>query len=34
MIGMVLVTHGQPVLKDGKAQLRAALRRRPWYHHG
>jgi hypothetical protein len=29
----VLVTHGQPVLKDGKRELRSALRRKPWYHH-
>jgi hypothetical protein len=29
----VLVTHGQPVMKDGKRQLRAALRRKPWYHY-
>jgi hypothetical protein len=30
----VLVTHGQPVLKDGKAALRRALGDKPWYHHG
>lgn len=30
----VLVTHGQPIMKDGKRELRAALRRKPWYHHG
>jgi hypothetical protein len=30
----VLVTHGEPVMKDAKASLRAALRRKPWYHHG
>ena len=29
----VLVTHGQPVMNDGKRELRAALRRKPWYHH-
>jgi hypothetical protein len=29
----VLVTHGQPVLANGKAELKAALRRKPWYHH-
>ncbi len=28
----VLVTHGQPVLKDAKKELKAALRRKPWYH--
>jgi hypothetical protein len=28
----VLVTHGEPVLADGKAALRSALRRNPWYH--
>jgi hypothetical protein len=28
----VLVTHGQPVMQDGRAELRAALSRRPWYH--
>jgi hypothetical protein len=28
----VLVTHGAPVMKDGKAELRSALRRKPWYH--
>jgi hypothetical protein len=27
----VLVTHGQPVLGDGRAALRAALKARPWY---
>jgi hypothetical protein len=27
----VLVTHGRPVLADGRAQLRAALAARPWY---
>jgi hypothetical protein len=30
----VLVTHGEPVLKDGKQKLRAALRARPWYQRG
>jgi glyoxylase-like metal-dependent hydrolase (beta-lactamase superfamily II) len=30
----VLVTHGQPILEDGKAALRAAVRRKPWYHRG
>jgi hypothetical protein len=29
----VLVTHGQPVMKGGKDELRAALRRKPWHHH-
>jgi hypothetical protein len=28
----VLVTHGEPVLRDGRAQLEAALRAEPWYH--
>jgi hypothetical protein len=28
----VLVTHGEPVLKDGRAKLGAALDARPWYH--
>ena len=30
----VLPTHGQPVLEDGKQELRAALAAKPWYHHG
>ena len=30
----VLVTHGEPVLSDGSAALRAALEAPPWYHHG
>jgi hypothetical protein len=30
----VLVTHGEPVLKDGGKKLRAALRARPWYNRG
>jgi hypothetical protein len=29
----VLVTHGQPVLRDGREQLRKALEMEPWYHH-
>jgi hypothetical protein len=28
----VLVTHGQPVLADGRERLRAALTAKPWYH--
>lgn len=28
----VLVTHGQPVMKDGQKALRSALRSKPWYH--
>ena len=28
----VLVTHGEPVMKDGKQALRSALRSKPWYH--
>jgi hypothetical protein len=27
----VLVTHGQPVMSDGRAALRGALRADPWY---
>ena len=30
----VLVTHGEPVLRDGAAALEAALAAPPWYHHG
>jgi hypothetical protein len=30
----VLVTHGQPVLSDGKRALRDALNAKPWYHRG
>ena len=29
----VLVTHGGPVMKNGKRELRGALRAQPWYHH-
>jgi hypothetical protein len=29
----VLVTHGQPVMKDAKDELRAALQRKPWHRH-
>ena len=29
----VLVTHGEPVMKDGHKKLRAALKAKPWYHH-
>jgi hypothetical protein len=29
----VLVTHGQPVMKDGSKQLESALRARPWSRH-
>lgn len=28
----VLVTHGEPVLHEGPAELERALRRPPWYH--
>ena len=28
----VLVTHGEPVLEGGRAQLEAALQAEPWYH--
>jgi hypothetical protein len=30
----ILVTHGEPVLQDGSAALRAALEAPPWYHRG
>jgi hypothetical protein len=30
----VLVTHGEPVLSDGRRELRAALAARPWYRPG
>jgi hypothetical protein len=30
----VLVTHGKPLLKDGRRALRRALDAKPWYHHG
>jgi hypothetical protein len=30
----VLVTHGKPVLSDGRAMLEAAIAARPWYHRG
>jgi glyoxylase-like metal-dependent hydrolase (beta-lactamase superfamily II) len=30
----VLVTHGEPVMEDGKQALRSALRSKPWYHGG
>jgi hypothetical protein len=30
----VLVTHGQPLLRNGKQALRHALKAKPWYHHG
>jgi hypothetical protein len=30
----VLVTHGQPVLEDGREELKAALGRGPWYRRG
>jgi hypothetical protein len=30
----ILVTHGEPVLHDGRAALEEALAARPWYHHG
>jgi hypothetical protein len=28
----VLVTHGEPVLDQGRDRLAAALRAEPWYH--
>jgi hypothetical protein len=30
----VLVTHGKPVMKNGKKALAAGLKAKPWYHHG
>jgi hypothetical protein len=30
----ILVTHGEPVLRDGSTALDAALSAPPWYHHG
>jgi hypothetical protein len=30
----ILVTHGQPILADGAAELRRALRRKPFWHRG
>ena len=30
----ILVTHGEPVITDGSAALRAALQAPPWYRHG
>jgi glyoxylase-like metal-dependent hydrolase (beta-lactamase superfamily II) len=30
----VLVTHGQPVMKQGRRALASALRSKPWYHRG
>jgi hypothetical protein len=30
----ILVTHGEPVLSDGRAALERALAARPWYHRG
>jgi hypothetical protein len=30
----VLVTHGAPVIGDGRAALAAAAAAPPWYHHG
>jgi glyoxylase-like metal-dependent hydrolase (beta-lactamase superfamily II) len=33
-VDRVLVTHGEPVLHDGRAALRSALEQPPWYHHG
>ena len=29
----ILVTHGQPVMKNGQDELRATLRRKPWHRH-
>jgi glyoxylase-like metal-dependent hydrolase (beta-lactamase superfamily II) len=28
----ILVTHGEPILRDGRAALAAALDAKPWYH--
>jgi len=33
-VDRVLVTHGEPILHEGRAALETALRRPPWYHHG
>jgi hypothetical protein len=30
----VLVTHGEPVMREGPKKLRAALRARPWNYRG
>jgi hypothetical protein len=30
----ILVTHGEPVLRNGSAALEAALQAPPWYRHG
>jgi hypothetical protein len=30
----ILVTHGEPVLRDARAALAHALATPPWYHHG
>jgi hypothetical protein len=30
----ILVTHGEPIRKDGRKALRDALDSRPWYHRG
>ena len=30
----VLVTHGQPVMRNGRKALADGLRAKPWYHHG
>jgi hypothetical protein len=32
-VDRVLVTHGQPVMSDGREALRTALAAEPWYHH-
>ena len=28
----ILVTHGEPILRDGRDALAAALDAKPWYH--
>ena len=30
----ILVTHGEPILRDGRAALEAAIAAGPWYHRG
>jgi hypothetical protein len=30
----VLVTHGEPVVGNGRERLRTALEAEPWYHPG
>jgi hypothetical protein len=32
-VDRILVTHGEPILRDGRAALASALDATPWYHH-